>query len=86
MKLQINYFFDNSQYTTTEIRAILKQMANVIRPIKYVPIDIDIVGLPYLEAGDAINIEMGESNKIKSYIFRRNLKGIQALKDNLTSN
>lgn len=52
-----------------------------IKGIIYRPFDADIKGNPCLEVGDAIRIP-SKYELIESYVLKRTLKGIQALRDN----
>lgn len=46
----------------------------------YIPYECNMKGLPYMEVGDSERFEFGDQN-IVSYIVKRTLKGISALKD-----
>lgn len=46
----------------------------------YIPYECNMKGLPYVEVGDSERFEFGDQN-IVSYVVKRTLKGISALKD-----
>ena len=57
---------------------------NEIKNLDYDPASVDCVGLPYLEVGDSVIINT-DKYLVKTFILRRTLSGIQALKDQLTA-
>lgn len=79
-----NYYIKNNVYTESEMLKILSTLGKRIRDIQYMPFDIEMVGMPFVEAGDSITIRTAEGD-ISSYVFRRTLSGIQSLKDSITS-
>lgn len=56
-----------------------------LQKLMYTPVEIDAHGLPYLEAGDCIELEALDGTIIKTYALDRNLRGIQFLQDNITA-
>lgn len=50
-----------------------------IPDLSFVPIELTKQGLPYLEAGDAIEITTGDGQTVPSFILRQTIKGIQFL-------
>lgn len=53
--------------------------------LSYVPAEIEAVNVPYLEAGDRVNVELADGSEIETYILERNQQGIQLLSDSLTA-
>lgn len=65
-----------------ELKGIAKNVLSKIRGIIYRPFTADCKGNPCLEVGDAVRLPT-RYELIESYIFKRTLKGIQALRDDL---
>ena len=74
------YDFDNMP----EVYDMLVNMFSVISNMSYIPHETVCKGLPYLEVGDRISL-LTDTGGIETFIFRRTLNGIQALKDNYTA-
>lgn len=79
-----NYLIKEGLFTKEQIMEILTILASNIEHIKYMPSEIDLLGLPYLEAGDAIQVLTNDGG-FETIILRRTLTGIQALSDNFES-
>ena len=54
-------------------------------PINFVPIDFEMKGLPYLEAGDALAITAQDGTVVNSYALRIEISGVQALQMKIES-
>lgn len=67
-----------------ELKNVAMNLLNKIAGIWYIPMQVNAIGLPYLECGDFVIVSARRSI-IYSYIFTRTLKGIQALKDEYES-
>lgn len=67
---------------TKELKGIAKNVLSKIRGIVYRPFAADCKGNPCLEVGDAVRLPT-RYELIESYILKRTLKGIQALRDDL---
>lgn len=67
---------------TKELKGIAKNILSKIRGIVYLPFTADCKGNPCLEVGDAVRLPT-RYELIESYILKRTLKGIQALRDDL---
>lgn len=65
-----------------ELKGIAKNILSKIRGIVYRPFTADCKGNPCLEVGDAVRLPT-RYELIESYILKRTLKGIQALRDDL---
>lgn len=50
-----------------------------IPDMSFVPIELTKQGLPYLEAGDAIEVTTGDAQTVPSFILRQTINGIQFL-------
>lgn len=80
-EIKDNYFFKNLQWTEAEIKSILDlYFIPNIRDIAYVPFELDMIGLLYLEAGDYVNI-LTKDGGINSFILNRSISGIHSMKD-----
>ena len=82
--LSDNYLIQNGTFTSGQIEEILSGVGEKIRNIRYMPADIELIGLPWVEAGDVITI-ITEDSAIDTCILRRTLSGIQSLEDNFES-
>lgn len=67
---------------TKELKGIANNVLSKIRGIIYRPFTADCKGNPCLEVGDAVRLPT-RYELIESYILKRTLKGIQALRDDL---
>ena len=67
---------------TKELKGIANNVLSKIRGIVYRPFTADCKGNPCLEVGDAVRLPT-RYELIESYILKRTLKGIQALRDDL---
>ena len=70
--------------TGQELENVAMNLLNKIAGLWYIPMQVNAIGLPYLECGDFVIISARRSI-VYSYIFTRTLKGIQALKDEYES-
>lgn len=62
-----------------------KALVPELQKLMYTPVEIDAHGLPYLEAGDCIELEADDGTIIKTYVLERKLTGIQNLRDQITA-
>ena len=70
--------------SATDLETIANNLFSVITEILYRPFDAECKGNPCFEVGDAVRLTT--KNKIvESYILKRTLKGIQALRDSYSS-
>ena len=77
-----NWLFRNLVWTAEQVGAYADAMVAKMQNISWFPFEMWCAGLPYLEAGDAIEIAM-QQGTYKSYVLRRNLNGIQNLQDEM---
>ena len=66
--------------TAAELNQIAMGIYGMVNGRQYIPYECDLKGLPYMEVGDAELLDFG-GESIVSYIVKRTLKGIYALKD-----
>lgn len=67
-----------------EISAIANNLLSAIRGLDYRPFDAECKGNPCFEVGDPVRLST-KYEIIESYILRRTLKGIQAIKDSYSA-
>lgn len=67
-----------------ELWGIANNILKKITDIVYRPFDADVKGNPCFEVGDPVRIST-KYDIVESYILKRTLKGIQALRDNYSS-
>lgn len=63
-----------------ELNKIAEGIFGMVSSRQYIPYKCNLKGLPYMEVGDTELLEFGNGN-IATYIIKRTLKGIYALKD-----
>lgn len=63
-----------------EVTQMMKNLYIAIAGLDYRPHTTDAKGMPWVEAGDRLTLITNQS-AVESFIFRRTLKGIQALRD-----
>ncbi|WP_312371879.1 tail fiber domain-containing protein [Lachnoclostridium sp.] len=68
----------------TQLTNIANAMFLVIKNKYYRPHTTNLIGLPYMEVGDAVSI-VTNNDAIETFIFNRTLTGIQALSDEYTA-
>lgn len=56
-----------------------------IQDIAFTPVQLSSLGLPYLEAGDYLEIDDGNGGTVGTYIMSRTLSGVQFLEDDIES-
>lgn len=68
------------------IEAILDaQFIPHISAVNFVPIDLQMKGLPYIEAGDALSVTAQDATVCNSYALRQEIDGVQALEAQIDS-
>lgn len=82
--LSYNSIIQSSTFDENGIKIFLKTLGVELQKIEYMPAEIEMQGMPWLETGDAIGIETKDGG-IVTYILRRTLSGIWFLKDNIES-
>lgn len=76
----MEYDYDNMP----DVADILEKLYNRISNISYTPNETLCVGLPWVETGDMVGV-LTTHGGFESFVFRRTLKGIMALKDEYTA-
>lgn len=56
-----------------------------ITDISFIPVDLDMIGLPYIEAGDYIEVVAEDNTVVGTYVLSRSLSGEQYLTDAVES-
>lgn len=77
-----NWLFRNLIWTEEDIAEYAEAMVEKMQNIKWFPFEMWCAGLPYLEAGDEIEITTDDGT-YTSYVLNRQLNGIHNLEDNL---
>jgi hypothetical protein len=68
------------------INALLDQyFIPKLQYIRFVPADLTMRALPFLEAGDCLEIEAEDGTIIKTYIMHQTIDGIQSLEADISS-
>lgn len=75
-----NYILNNCYMDSFKIPFFVKQLDEQLRTINYVPVDMELKGLPDLEAGTGIEI-LTRNDSINTLVLRRTLKGDASLND-----
>lgn len=70
--------------SSDELQQIAENIFEKIKNVSYRPFEAECVGNPCIEVGDAVRIPT-TYQIIESYVLKRTLKGIQALKDTYSS-
>ena len=93
--MQDNYFLNNIFISYDELgeltveEYILQFLQTYFVPnlneISFVPVTLDAIGLPYIEAGDYLEIDDADDGTVGTYVLSRTLSGIQVLTDSIES-
>lgn len=77
-----NWLFRNLVWTAAQVGEYADAMVTKMQGIRWFPFEMWCAGLPYLEAGDAIEINM-KDGVYPTYVLRRVMSGIQNLQDEM---
>lgn len=77
-----NWILKNIVMTEEEIAEIAEEMGKGMKGVEVTPFDAELVGLPYMEAGDMIEIPDGEGKR-RVYVLERTISGIQGMRDSI---
>lgn len=77
-----NWLFRNLVWTAQDVGAYADAMVLKMKDVTWFPFEMWCAGLPYLEAGDEIEITTDDGT-YTSYVLNRQLNGIHNLEDNL---
>ena len=69
-------------WTDEAIEDYADAMADKMENISWFPFELWCAGLPYIETGDEVEINLDEQ-AYTSYVLRRSLNGIQNLQDDM---
>ena len=83
--LSENYLIQNGTFTEAQITEILQTVGEALRNIRYMPCEIDAVGMPWVEAGDGLEI-VTNNGAFDTLVLNRRINGIQRLIDNIEAN
>ncbi len=71
--------------TAAELAVIAQNIYGMVSGRIYIPYNSESKGLPYIEVGDAVKFSFGGDESIVSYVLKRTLKGVYALKDSYSA-
>lgn len=78
-----NYIFKNGNWKPADIKEIMnKCFIPKLRFIRYMPANLEMLGLPYLEAGDCVQV-LTDTGGVEVFMLRRTLSGEQYLTDSI---
>lgn len=77
-----NYILNKTELEYQEAVEIATDFFKTVKGITYTPAELEMRGLPYIEAGDVLNV-LTEESGIETFVFRRTLVGIQMLSDSV---
>lgn len=83
--LNDNYIIQNCAIDQSLVGEFMPIIGSEVETIKYMPFNMDAVGLPYIEAGDRIQVLTADGG-FTSIVMSRTLSGIQALRDTFEAN
>lgn len=88
------YYYDGESWVsgghyedaTSIANFVLKQLfIPHIRSVNFTPVEMNIRGLPFLEAGDAFTLALSDGTVLNSYILNHTIDGIQRMTDSIES-
>lgn len=82
--IEDNWLFNTFSFSYEFYQTMISVMFEYIRGRYFTPCTVDCIGMPYLEAGDYVEIVTSEGN-IGTFVLSRTLKGIQALRDTFSA-
>lgn len=78
-----NFIFKTGGWKPADIRNILNTwFVPGVAGIQYIPAELEMIGLPYIEAGDVLSVQT-RTDKIAVFVFRRTLQGINHMTDSI---
>ena len=76
----------SAQTSLTAVTNMIKTMfAPYLDVVAFTPVDLTMQGWPWIEAGDALQIEAEDGTIVNTYALRIEMKGIQALQSAITA-
>jgi len=85
-KYVVSYNFLTAGIDFSELGDICRNLYWQIRHHSYRPLTINALGNPLIEVGDSLKCVLKNGNILFTYVFERRLKGIQSLRDTISSN
>lgn len=79
-----NEIIDQNTYTDAAITGSMSRLVAALKKLKYYQSTAEIIGLPYMEAGDYAVISLRET-ALPVLVLDRKLSGIQAMRDKITA-
>ena len=79
-----NEIIDQNIYTDAAITGRMSRLVTALKKLKYYQSNAEIIGLPYMEAGDYAVISLRET-ALPVLVLDRKLSGIQAMRDKITA-
>lgn len=79
-----NYCLKTIPMTTTQIRNYMVVLADALQKIRYMPCEIVLRGIPFVEAGDWVEFETNDGTMITN-VLRQTIRGVQSLRTNIES-
>jgi hypothetical protein len=93
-----NYILENLNISDEDLQwldyaSVADYVATLIREkfvpnvgvVSFTPVTLDAIGLPYIEAGDYLEIDDADGGTVGTYVLSRTLSGIQVLTDSIES-
>lgn len=65
--LGYNYLIQNCTFTSEQIKEILRTIAENLKNVRYLPMNVDLVGRPWLEAGDVVCLNKHDTRYIEEF-------------------
>ena len=72
-----------SDRSLSSVLSALSLFSQNVDEAYYIPIELKMKGLPFLEDGDAIRVEVGDDEPVDTYILRHTISGVQHLVDDI---
>ena len=79
-----NEIIKDGTHTAAEIETLVAGLTTALQNLKFYPSEVEIAGLPYIEAGDWVIPSVG-GVEIVTLSLSRTMSGIQALRDKMKS-
>lgn len=84
--MEDNAVLENTTATQDELQTVIDTyFAPNAEVINFTPVDLTMRGLPYLEAGDYIQLTAEDGTTVNTYILEQTINGIQHLTADITS-
>ncbi len=84
LDLSDNYLISNYNFTEAVLKQVFRNILHRISNIAYMPANLNTVGMPWVRAGDVLEVRTREET-IVTIALRRTLKGVQSLRDAIES-